>query len=185
LGVQQPIPSNPTRAQAALALGLLDTCWLRRPRLLRLCLRWTQGNLPDAEDLLSEAWLRAMEARVDASSIRRPFSFLATIIANLGRDRVRAARNNQLASYVPSEGTPAFASHEPGPDELACARESLEQVFDVLERVPGRQRSALLMRSRGDEYSCIARGLGTTEQNARKLVQFARAAVQGPPPSTP
>ena len=86
LGVQQLIPSDPTRAQAALALGLLDTCWLRRPRLLRLCLRWTQGNLPDAEDLLSEAWLRAMEARIDASSIRRPFSFLATIIANLGRE---------------------------------------------------------------------------------------------------
>ena len=163
-----------------LALGLLDTCWLRRPRLLRLCLRWTHGNLPDAEDLLSEAWLRAMEAPIDASSIRRPFSFLAAIIQNLGRDRLRGARNNQLDSSVQSDGTPAFVSHASGPDELACARESLEHVFDVLQRVPGRQRSALLMRSRGDDYSCIAQGLGTSEENARKLVQFARAAVHGP-----
>jgi RNA polymerase sigma factor (sigma-70 family) len=185
MGVQQLIPSNRSRAQAALALGLLDTCWLRRPRLLRLCLRWTHGNLPDAEDLLSEAWLRAMEAPIDASSIRRPFSFLAAIITNLGRDRLRAARNAQLDSYAQSDGSPAFASRAPGPDELACARESLSHVFDVLQRVPGRQRSALLMRSRGDDYSCIALGLGTTEQNARKLVQFARAAVHAPATAMP
>ena len=38
--------------------------------------------------------------------------------------------------------------------------------------------AALLLRSLGNDYSRIASAVGTTQAHARKLVQFARAAVQ-------
>jgi RNA polymerase sigma factor (sigma-70 family) len=151
--------------------------WLtRRASLLRLCLRWTGGNHSDAEDLLGDACLRAMEARGD-TEIRSPVSFSATIIANLARDRRRLGRCRRLES-LGLESHPGLVSRGSWPDDLAHAREVLARAISVLERVPARQRSALLLRSLGEDYSRIADQVGTTRQSARKLVQFARAAVQ-------
>lgn len=156
-------------------LALLAASQLERRRLLRWCLRWTDGNVTDAEDLLNEAWLRTFESPNDPSSIREPSAFLVTIIANLGRDQRRKPRT---ARFDPSRrGAREFVSNAPAPDDHASAREGLERVATRLEGVPPRQRSALLMRCAGDDYSSIARAVDTSAQNARKLVQFARAAV--------
>jgi RNA polymerase sigma factor (sigma-70 family) len=148
-----------------------------RPRLLKLCLRLTRGNLSEAEDLLSEACVRAIEAESEGVDVRSPLSFSIAIIKNLARDRWRSARDHEAQlSFEGSE--PRFASGAPGPDEQVCTRESLTLAFRVLQSVPPRQRQALVLRTLGDDYSCIARNVGTSEQNARKLVQSARAAMQ-------
>lgn len=152
--------------------------WLvSRPRLLRLCLRFTRGNLSEAEDLLSEACLKAIEASYQGTNIESPLAFSTTIIANLARDQHRAARRGLMARPLLDTDS-GLVSSAPSPDEQLCAREALQQALDQLERVPGRQRCALLLRTQGDDYSGIARTMGTSEQNARKLVQVARAAVQ-------
>jgi RNA polymerase sigma-70 factor (ECF subfamily) len=148
-----------------------------RPRLLRLCLRFTRGNLAEAEDLLGEAYLKAIEAQSQGVHIQSQISFSTTIIANLARDRHRATRNGHMQRSL-ADSDSSLASDSPSPDQQVCARESLRQALRLLERVPGRQRWALLLRTLGDDYLRIAQTVGTTEQNARKLVQFARAAVQ-------
>jgi len=126
---------------------------------------------------LSEACLKALEARRDGVDIERPFAFSATIIANLARDQQRAAKNGPMRHSL-ADADASVRCTAPPPDQRASARESLRLAFELLEQVPGRQRWALLLRTLGDDYPDIAQTVGTTEQNARKLVQSARAAVQ-------
>jgi RNA polymerase sigma factor (sigma-70 family) len=145
--------------------------------LLRLCLRFTHGNRAEAEDLLSEACLKAIEARCEGVNIESPLAFSTTIIANLARDQRRAARNGSM-HYSLADMDSWGVSSAPAPDQQVSARESLRQALELLEHVPRRQRCALLLRTMGDDYPGIAQAVGTSEQNARKLVQSARAAVQ-------
>jgi RNA polymerase sigma factor (sigma-70 family) len=126
--------------------------------------------------LLSEACVRAVEVQVSGVDVRKPRSFWATIIANLARDHLRTARNRRTALSSQAEleetGVPSPAT---APDDLICARQALARVCAALEYVPKRQRAALLLRSIGDDYSYIAQSVGTSERNARKLVQMARS----------
>lgn len=152
--------------------------WLfSRPRLLRLCLRFTRGNLAEAEDLLSEACLKALEASHEGTHIESPFAFSTTIIANLARDHHRAAKREIMQCSL-ADSDVCMASGEPPPEQRVSARECLRRALQSLARVPRRQRCALLLRTRGHDYPRIARAMGTSEQNARKLVQVARAAVE-------
>lgn len=148
-----------------------------RARFLRLCMRLTRGNVHEAEDLLSEACVKAMEAQSQGVAVENPTSYSTTIIVNLARDRRRGAASARSPLPV-VETEPCFASSCPSPDQEVSAREGLERALRALERVPVRQRWALLLRAMGHDYSGIAEEMGTSEQNARKLVQVARAAVQ-------
>src|SRR5690348_7861020 len=59
-----------------------------RSVLLRRCMCWTKGDALEAEDLLSDAYVRGLEAAGNARScIHTPLKWWSTIIANLGRDR--------------------------------------------------------------------------------------------------
>jgi RNA polymerase sigma-70 factor (ECF subfamily) len=118
-----------------------------------------------------------MEAQSQGVAVENPASFSTTIIVNLARDQRRGAYSAQPAfPLVDTES--CLASARPTPDQEICAREGLERALRALERVPGRQRRALLLRALGNDYAGIAEEMGTSEQNARKLVQVARAAMQ-------
>ena len=158
--------------------GVLGPWLSSRTLLLRICVRWSRGNLAEAEDLFSDACLRAIETHRRGLTVADPIAFSTTIIANLARDRLREARR-QAGSNESEQNCP-LASESFGPDEQISSRERLVLALASLDRVSKRQRTALLLRAQGDDYCNIARVVGTTEQNARKLVQYARARVQGP-----
>jgi RNA polymerase sigma factor (sigma-70 family) len=149
-----------------------------RTLLLRVCVRWARGNVAEAEDLFSDACLKAVESDRRGLTVADPIAFSTTIIANLARDRLRRARLRGNRND-PADNR-RLASQSPQPDEQISTRERLGLALAILDRISNRQRTALLLRAQGDEYSCIAQVVGTTEQNARKLVQSARARVQGP-----
>src|SRR6187401_3673462 len=109
---------------------------LNRQLLMRLCLRWTRGNQQEAEDLLGDAYLRALEGEQKAL-VQCPLSYSATIIANLARDRLRTRHPHEALGDVDSTRWPAC--HASSPDELASTRESLQRALRVLEAVPSRQ----------------------------------------------
>ena len=150
---------------------------LRRNLLLKRCLRWTGGNLPEAEDLLGDAWLRVLEGaeQQPGSRVLNPRSFLLTVINNLGRDRLRRARRWQRGDDVDCETLEALTSSA---EHLVFLRELLAATAKGLGRAGERQRAALLLRSSGVEYSRIAVFLSTSEPNARKLVETARGLLR-------
>lgn len=157
--------------------GVLGPWLSSRRLLLRVCVRWARGNLAEAEDLFSDACLRAIEAHRSGLAVDDPLAFSTTIIANLARDRLRRTHFREVCH--PADERP-LASESPRPDEQISTKERLVLAFEMLDRISKRQRTALLLRAQGDDYSCIARVVGTTEPNARKLVQNARARVQEP-----
>lgn len=173
---------NPTGTSGGSEPGLrsdvlIARSWSRQVALLRKCLRWTRGNIHDAEDLLNDAWLRVVESNCDSDAIRDPISFLSAVIRNLARDRARSARIRGLLHVPDADVANDIAADASLPDELVASRESLTRLGRLLETVPTRQRAALFLRARGEDYANIARELGISQQNARKLVQNARSSA--------
>jgi RNA polymerase sigma factor (sigma-70 family) len=67
----------------------------------------------------------------------------------------------------------------PGADVTVQERERLRQLVADLRELPGRQRSALVMRELSDlDYSQIAAALETSQPAARQLVYEARASLR-------
>jgi RNA polymerase sigma-70 factor (ECF subfamily) len=157
----------------------LQGLWVSSHRKLHgRCLRWTRGHRPDAEDLLGDAILLAIEsAGVHLERIENPLAWLAAIIGNLGRDALRARKQRPQVSDSVLERERIAAPLASNEDAFATKHE-LTQLASALLRLTSMQREALIARSFGDSYPQIARRLHTSESNARKLVQLARSALR-------
>lgn len=147
-----------------------------RRSLLVLCLRWTRGNLAEAEDLLGDACLRILEVSGRGElPLASPSAFWVTVINNLGRDRLRRARRWKFDSDEPnSSALGALPAHTVGADQQVFLKECLVATDRKLKSLNERQRAALLLRGRGVDYSGIGELLSTSPANARKLVETAR-----------
>jgi RNA polymerase sigma factor (sigma-70 family) len=154
----------------------LDALFRRHNPLLRqLCLRWTRGHLADAQDLLAEAYLRAV--RGSAESTEAPdnlIAWISTIIANLARDRLRTRSRENCHAHGDNDALEFVSDPHCVSDTLFAARELLSHILAHVHSLGPSQRGALIARSTGEEYEAIAEQLGTSPANARKLVQTAR-----------
>jgi RNA polymerase sigma factor (sigma-70 family) len=150
--------------------------WLaRKSALKRTCLYWTRGCRPDAEDLLGDALVRALEAQSSAREIIRPIAWLNSIIANLGRDRWR--RGKQEVAFEPyTDSSRELIFEQSHCDDALDARRRLLQFLK--SDLSSAQRHVLLQRCVGESYRDIARDLQVSESMARKLAQQARATVK-------
>lgn len=151
-----------------------------RAALARLCVFWTRGNGADADDLLSDACLRTIEAlRRGSDGVVAVRAWWSVIIGNLGRDRLRARSRRPWDSGAPhGAAVEAVADAAPDSERLFAARRELSTVLRLLNRIPAAQRAALVARGAGNDYTEIAVRLGTSPANARKLVQLGRAALR-------
>jgi RNA polymerase sigma factor (sigma-70 family) len=157
----------------------LGTFWrAHRAALERLCAFWTRGNGADADDLFSEASLRATEAfRYGRERIVNARAWWSTVIANLGRDRLRARARHRWEG-APQREQAALADATPASERLFVARRELSSALRLLNHIPAAQRAAVMARSEGHDYTEIARRLGTSPANARKLVQLGRNSLR-------
>lgn len=149
-----------------------------RAALFRKCLFLTRGDAREAEDLLGDAYLRGLEAtHASKLDVESPVAWWVTIVANLARDRRRRARHRPFRD-APSEVVDEVADVGPGLEQVAEARQHLERTLDRARLLTRSQRSALAGRGVGVDYGELARSLGTSPANVRKLVQTARAALR-------
>lgn len=103
-----------------------------------------------AEDVVQSAFLRAYE-RIDQFDVDRPFGpWFLRIVVN---DAVKAASHR--SRFLPLEGKvgPEIASladilvdPNPGPEDLAEAEETRQAIWTALDRLPPKQRSAIVWR---------------------------------------
>ncbi len=150
-----------------------------------LCYRMT-GNAADADDLVQETFVRALQhppARTDAPW--RPW--LVRVAMNLSRDLLRSRKRRHyvgewLPSPVPTEDAESPASYEPiappgdSPSARYDLRESLSFAFLLaLEALTPYQRAVLLLRDVFDySTSETAEALGISEANAKVHLHRAR-----------
>jgi RNA polymerase sigma-70 factor (ECF subfamily) len=160
---------------------LLEAFSSARRALYKICLRCAHGDPAEADDLLAEASLRVIEASEPSQDqVANPISWWATIIRNIARDRhrQRVCRRELPESFRVDDSVENSGSRALDGLAYVLARRELRRAFDAMSLLPERQRRALLLRAIGTEYDEIAREVGTTYANTRKLVQVARRQLR-------
>jgi RNA polymerase sigma-70 factor (ECF subfamily) len=141
--------------------------YLAHARDLRRFAVYLSGDAAAADDLVSEAFVRAWTARerVEMSTVR---GYLFTIVRNLFlKQRRREHREVPLDQQL--------ADGRPGPDERAGDQRDLQVVLAALARLPEIDRAAVLMRAdEGIPYEEIGAALGISTVAAKVKVHRAR-----------
>lgn len=132
------------------------------------------GHREDAEDLVQDAFLAALEG-IDGFDSSRPFGpWLYRIVTNRGLN-ARKARALRVTEEVPAE----TASRLPPPDRLVERSEAHARLAAALGALPERQRLVLqLYELEGISGPEIAEMLGLSEGTVRWHLHEARKALR-------
>ena len=155
-----------------------------RDYFYRCCLKWTNYNAIDAEDILSQAMLKACnEWQNYEGKIKYPKAWLTQIIYNFSMDIHRKRkREAQIIENIDDIELPEHS-------ELACQVELTEsnrldlemrKYLDYqIESLPTRLRTPFVLHYCQDKsYQDIAKQFACSEDNVRKSVRKARIILQ-------
>lgn len=134
------------------------------------------GDVPSAEDVTQEAFVRAHQRLKQLGPPWDFKSWIYRIASNLAMDHLRAGKR---LVEMPEEQEPERMIEAPTtrrPTERGVQRdEAREGVWGTLEQLPTAYRQALVLRElNGLSYDEVARSLECTYANARQLVHRAR-----------
>jgi RNA polymerase sigma-70 factor (ECF subfamily) len=156
-----------------------------RPRLTGIAYRML-GSVADAEDVVSEAWVRFQ--RSDPTTVERPAAWLTTVTSRLAIDRLRSQasrREDYVGPWLPEPVlTPAADPVGPEPFDDPAARAELSESLTlgflvVLERLGPVERAVFLLADVfGEPYADIARAVGRSEAACRQIASRARRRVR-------
>jgi RNA polymerase sigma factor (sigma-70 family) len=156
---------------------LLDTWARHRGQLYSLCLRWLGGDHHDAEDVVSQVALRAIEERAASAAVISNYpGWLTQLARNLCIDmhRQKTRRYQRHASFSLTE-MPEGCSTAHDPEAEGLRRELVERVLSAIDDLPPRLREPCRRRLLDDApYEHIAEDLGLTNETVRKRIQQAR-----------
>ena len=140
------------------------------------------GSVSEAEDVVSEAFLRLTQA--GEGPIASPKAYLATVTTRLAIDQLRSARARRESYFGPWLPEPLLdaSTGDPGSDVAAAAEiaDSLSMAFLlVLETLTPVERAVFLLHDVfGYEYGEVAAIVAKSEANCRQLATRARRHVQ-------
>lgn len=159
------------RAGEVAAFDQLVRRYFRRAETLA---RRVMLNREDAEDLVQEAFLRALD-RIETFDESRQFGpWFFRLLVNTGIN-MRRSRERRATEPEPFDA----ASYGPGPDEVMERTEIRERFAAALARLPERQREIIGMFE-VDGFSSveIAEILGVTPETVRWHVHQARRVLR-------
>ena len=144
------------------------------PRLTGFARRLLGGAHHDAEEVVQDAFVRALHAlRADEREMALK-AWLFTIVRNRALDVLRRpVRTVELEPHAA-----ALRGDGGDPHELCCLGEDLRALVDGLHGLPERQRTALVLHELGDVgHQAIAGRLDVSEGGSKALVSRARARL--------
>lgn len=127
------------------------------------------GSRADAQDIVSETFLRVWSARDDLR-LTTVKSYLFAIARNLFLHERRRTRPDELVAGEWADGAP-------GPARSAEGRQELSAALAALQELPEADRSAVLLRAEGLTYEEISAVLGVPIGSARVKVHRARVRL--------
>lgn len=145
-----------------------------RAQLFAIAYRMT-GSRADADELVSECWLRWSQH--ERASIEQPAPWLRTVIARLSLDHLKSARVRREQYVGPWLPEPVETSFEgASPESSAALRESVSTAFLlVLEALSPIERAVLVLHDVFDiEHDELASMLDRTPQACRQALHRAR-----------
>ena len=145
-----------------------------REPLLGFAARLVGGSHADAEDVVQDAFIRALPAlrAGDRPMALRPWLYM--IVRNRAFDLHRGARPTEGDERLSLVAAPAHSDPAAG----AEAREELDRVVAEIGRLPERQRLALVRRElAGASHRELADELGTSIGATKSLLVRARTSL--------
>ncbi len=132
-------------------------------------------RLAESEDMVQEAFVRALEQGGKLAQLREVRAWLLRVTWNLALDRKRritpAQWDENAEAMIASADLPA--------DRQLIAAAELRRVLAVLESLPGKERAVLLLGAVEDlSVGEIAGTLGRSESSVRSLIFRARAHLE-------
>lgn len=145
--------------------------YVRRARAIALRL---MRNTDDADDLVQDAFLRALQ-RIDSVDPERPFGpWFFRVLTNTGLDAIRRRKTRQT-----DETDPDVADAAPTPAEEAEQGEIRRRFHAALAALPPRQRTIVWsFEVDGLSTKEIARELGVTEVTVRWHLMQGRRTLR-------
>src|SRR4051794_244086 len=145
-----------------------------QPRLVAFARQLLGGAHHDAEEVVQDAFVRALRAlRADEREMALK-AWLFTIVRNRALDVLRRpVRTTDIDPHTP-------LLRDPGadPSERFARSEALDALVADLKRLPERQRTALVMHEMGGaSHKAIGRRLDVTTGGSKALVSRARAGL--------
>jgi RNA polymerase sigma-70 factor (ECF subfamily) len=150
-----------------------------RPLLFSLAYQML-GSVADAEDIVSESYLRLRRALDQGTEVRSLKTYLSTVVTRLSVDLLRSARRRREAYVGPwlpeplvdTDGRPEF--------ERVELADTLSMAFLVLlETLTPTERAVFLLREVFEfDYPQIAQMLEQSEPSCRQLLSRARHHVK-------
>jgi RNA polymerase sigma-70 factor (ECF subfamily) len=155
---------------------VIDEFHRHRPLLFGIAYRML-GRVAEAEDMVQEAWLRWRAQ--DPAQVETPRAWLVAAITRLCIDQLRSARHQRVDYYGVWLPEPLVESSGERPDEAAKRADSLTFAFMLLlENLSPDERAVFLLREVFDyDYAEIAKIIGKTTANCRKLASRAKAEI--------
>ncbi len=134
---------------------------------------YLSGNQALAEDLTSETFVRALCGPTDLR-LGTVKAYLFAIARNLYRDFLSGQKRVVTGDELPERADP-----RPGPDLNAEERQNLGKVLRAIQRLPERQREALVLAVDQDmSHEEIAAILGCSVAAVKVRVHRARLALK-------
>jgi len=144
-----------------------------RPLLFSIAYRML-GSASEAEDVIQDAWLRALQD--EHADVRSPRAYLTTIVTRLCIDHLRSAERTRMEYPGPWLPEPLAESNQESV-ELAS---SLTTAFLVLlEQLAPTERAVFLLREVFElDFDEIAKSVGKSEANTRQILTRARGRLR-------
>jgi RNA polymerase sigma factor (sigma-70 family) len=174
---------RPPQAGAQICEQTFWDVWLAHRDYLRAhALRFSGGNLSDAEDALSDAMLKAANAFA-RSVIHNQRGWLLRLVHNACMDHHRSnRRQSRLAKDigdVDAQSAPAIAIRpERSPEELLVAMQQIGSLKRALNALPKFLFEPLMLHLDERSDAEIAADLNVTKEVVRKRRQMARALLR-------
>lgn len=138
-------------------------------RVFRLIYR-VVGNVPDAQDLTQDAFVKALTRRSQLKDPKKAAHWLGRIATNTALDFVRARKR---VTFEEIEKAPE--SSDETPEQAVLRDEKRRYIEDGLRLLSGRERAALILRDiEGLPAAEVAKHLGCSPATVRSHIANAR-----------
>lgn len=129
----------------------------------------------DADDLIQESYARLWSS--DLSAIENGRAYFFTVVRNLVLEHARRARIVPMERMGEIDAL-RIVSEEPGPERHVSARQELEQLCRILDRLPPQCRRTFELRKfNGLSIRETARVMGVTESTVEKHLTKALSMI--------
>lgn len=163
--------------------GLVGALEERRPELRRFLVART-GSEADAEDLLSELWIKVDEVR--PGPLANPEAYLFRMANNLVLDRLREARRRQRREsawtddqYGGHSASTEVADRAPTAEQQLVEGDEARRLADAIAQLPaGAQRVLRMHKLDGLSHGEVAAELGISKSAVEKHMAVAMAHLR-------